>query len=164
MGDGKTLEWWEDWTATMKAKHGNSNGHGPSLAIEALRTLPTPDAYAGSRGGARNPEERRSGGHTVSLQDQVERGTNWGQFEPAIRRWEAVTRPAPEPTRADGKDGAARLSPLFTEWMMGLPEGWITGQGLNRKDELKMCGNGVVPQQAILALERMNVTALLEES
>jgi len=36
---------------------------------------------------------------------------------------------------------------------MGLPDGWVTNRGLSRKDELKLCGNGVVPQQAKLALE-----------
>jgi hypothetical protein len=35
---------------------------------------------------------------------------------------------------------------------MGLPEGWITDCGLTRNEELKACGNGVVPQQAELAL------------
>jgi hypothetical protein len=86
------------------------------------------------------------------IEDQV-LTTNWGKFEPAIRRWEATTgRTAPEPTKADGKDGAHRLSSSFTEWMMGIPENWVTGHGLSRNDELKMCGNGVVPQQAALAL------------
>ena len=79
--------------------------------------------------------------------------TNWGKFEPAIRRWqETIGRPAPAPTKPDGKDGAHRLSADFTEWMMGVPEGWITDCGLSRNDELKACGNGVVPQQAELAL------------
>lgn len=85
------------------------------------------------------------------IEDQV-LTTNWGKFEPAIRRWEALTRPAPAPTNPDGKDGNHRLSSKFTEWMMGLPDGWVTGHGLKRNDELKMCGNGVVPQQAELAL------------
>jgi len=35
---------------------------------------------------------------------------------------------------------------------MGLPEKWITGVGLTRNEELKACGNGVVPQQAALAI------------
>jgi hypothetical protein len=79
--------------------------------------------------------------------------TEWGRFEPAIRRWEEILgRPAPAPTKPDGKDGGNRLSSLFTEWLMGLPEGWITGLGLKRTDELKLAGNGVVPQQAELAL------------
>jgi DNA (cytosine-5)-methyltransferase 1 len=79
--------------------------------------------------------------------------TDWGKFEPAIRRWEATLgRAAPLPTNPDGKDGNHRLSSKFTEWMMGLPDGWITDIGLKRNDELKACGNGVVPQQAELAL------------
>jgi DNA (cytosine-5)-methyltransferase 1 len=84
---------------------------------------------------------------------RLEAVTNWGKFEPAIRRWEEVLgRPAPSPTKPDGKEGAHRLSSAFTEWMMGVPEGWITDCGLKRNEELKACGNGVVPQQAELAL------------
>jgi len=79
--------------------------------------------------------------------------TSWGKFEPAIRRWEQVLgRPAPAPTKPDGQDGAHRLSSLFTEWLMGLEPGWITDAGLTRAEELKACGNGVVPQQAEFAL------------
>jgi hypothetical protein len=80
----------------------------------------------------------------------------WGRFESAIRRWETVLgRPAPAPTNPDGKDGNHRLSSKFTEWMMGLPDGWITDAGLTRNEELKACGNGVVPQQAELALRML---------
>lgn len=82
--------------------------------------------------------------------------TRWGRFGPAIQRWEEIIgRPAPNPTKPDGKDGAQRLSSRFTEWMMGLPDGWITDVGLSRNDELKACGNGVVPQQAELALKHL---------
>lgn len=82
--------------------------------------------------------------------------TSWGKFEPAIRRWEqTLGRPSPLPTKPDGKDGAHRLSSAFTEWMMGLPTGWVTGVGLTRNEELKACGNGVVPQQAELALRSL---------
>ena len=91
--------------------------------------------------------------------------TDWGKFEPAIRRWEAtIGRPAPEPTKPDGKEGNHRLSSKFTEWMMGLPEGWITDIGLKRNDELKACGNGVVPQQAELALSLLGIKEILERS
>jgi hypothetical protein len=84
---------------------------------------------------------------------RLEAVTNWGKFEPAIKRWEeTLGRPAPAPTKPDGKEGGHRLSSAFTEWMMGVPEGWITDCGLSRNDELKACGNGVVPQQAELAL------------
>ncbi len=100
------------------------------------------------------------GAPKARLEDQVEAAmqgvTNWGKFEPAIRRWEQVLgRPAPAPTKPDGKEGAHRLSSRFTEWMMGVPEGWITDVGLTRNEELKACGNGVVPQQAELALRML---------
>jgi DNA (cytosine-5)-methyltransferase 1 len=76
-----------------------------------------------------------------------------GDFSVAIKRWEQITgRLAPEPTLPDGQKGQERLSAKFTEWLMGLPDGWITGHGLHRKDAIKMAGNGVVPQQAKLAL------------
>ncbi|NBW17914.1 MAG: hypothetical protein EBR82_59070 [Caulobacteraceae bacterium] len=80
---------------------------------------------------------------------ETERTTNWGKFAPAIERWVA-----PAPTKPDGKDGAHRLSAEFTEWMMGLPEGWVTSPeiGLKRNEQLKALGNGVVPQQAQFAL------------
>jgi len=37
MGVGKTIAAWDEWTAKMKARHGNGNGHGASLAIELQR-------------------------------------------------------------------------------------------------------------------------------
>jgi DNA (cytosine-5)-methyltransferase 1 len=116
----------------------------PNVAIDLIGT---PRATASES----SASQVAAGATKGRIEDQV-LTTNWGKFEPAIRRWEAVTRPAPAPTKPDGKDGNHRLSSLFTEWMMGLPAGWVTGHGLKRNDELKMCGNGVVPQQAILAL------------
>jgi DNA (cytosine-5)-methyltransferase 1 len=35
--------------------------------------------------------------------------------------------------------------------MMGWPAGWTAGRGLDNNARLKLCGNGVVPQQAIVA-------------
>jgi DNA (cytosine-5)-methyltransferase 1 len=120
---------------------------------QTAHLMRTPDAYAGIRGGSQDPDKKKAGNHTVTLSDQIEKGTNYGRFEPAVRRWEAITgNLAPAPTKPDGKHGNPRLSSHFTEWMMGLEPGWITGVGLSRKDELKACGNGVVPQQAKLAL------------
>jgi len=43
--------------------------------------------------------------------------------------------------------------------MMGLPEGHVTGHGLSNSQALKMLGNGVVPQQAALALHLLGVAA-----
>lgn len=104
----------------------------------------------------------------------------WGSYEPAIRRWERITgQLAPPPTepreltRANIRDCAwdlgldgwaaieyvrrgwwgAVLSPPFVEWMQGLPSGWVTAvPDIPRNQQLKILGNGVVPQQAALAL------------
>lgn len=113
---------------------------------------------------------------------------NWGQYEPAIRRWEAINGSAPAPTEPNTK-GKHRLSARFAEWMMGLQPGWVTGEtadqhrarlqqrlerrdprpvgmrgslarwdpGIKRNDQLKAIGNGVVPQQAIMALTAMKM-------
>ena len=80
---------------------------------------------------------------------------DWADYTAAICRWEGVLgRPAPAPTES-GRTGAPRLSPAFVEWMMGLPAGWVTDPaiGISRNDQLKALGNGVVPQQAALALD-----------
>lgn len=82
----------------------------------------------------------------------------WGVYAPAIERWEHMTgRPAPSPTEADGRNGQHRLSARLVEWMMGLPDGWVTAPeiGLTRNEQLKALGNGVVPQQAALALRTL---------
>jgi hypothetical protein len=112
---------------------------------------------------AKNTGHNQSRRITLASQVWANHETNWGKFEPAIRRWEAIIgRPAPEPTKPDGKEGNHRLSSKFTEWMMGLPDGWITDIGLKRNDELKACGNGVVPQQAELALSLLGIKEILE--
>jgi DNA (cytosine-5)-methyltransferase 1 len=79
--------------------------------------------------------------------------TEWGQYEPAIRRWErTLGRVAPAPTELAPK-GGRRLSPAFVEWMMGLPAGHVTAvPGISRNDQLKALGNGVVPQQGAAAI------------
>ena len=53
----------------------------------------------------------------------------------------------------DALDQDNKLNSYFVEYMMGLPKGWVTETGLSRAQQLKMLGNGVVPQQAELALE-----------
>jgi DNA (cytosine-5)-methyltransferase 1 len=56
-------------------------------------------------------------------------------------------------TPPDALDQTNKLNAEFVEYMMGLPKGWVTGIGLTRAQQLKMLGNGVVPQQAEYALE-----------
>jgi len=97
-----------------------------------------PELDGGSVGGLEAPRRNDTLGRVA-----------WGPYAPAIARWTAVLgRDAPDPT-ALGRRGGAQLSPAFVEWMLGLPEGWVTAvPGLTRAQQLTLLGNGVVPQQA----------------
>jgi Site-specific DNA methylase len=91
----------------------------------------------------------------------------WGKYETAVRRWERILgRPAPLPTEP-GTRGNRRLSPRFVEWMMGLPDGWVTDvPDIPRREQLRILGNGVVPRQAHHAygtLLEPRATARLEQ-
>lgn len=78
--------------------------------------------------------------------DRQWRTPDGNDYSAAIRRWHDLTSCVPEPTEA------GRLNPRFNEWMMGLPAGWVTDI-LPRSPALKAIGNGVVPQQAALAVQ-----------
>lgn len=116
--------------------------------IRAIDDVPTHTGATGIRSGIASAS--RGVSRTTS-------GTAWGAYGPAIRRWEAIIgRPVPEPTAPTGRDGKPQLSAKFTEWMMGLDEGHVTSiDGISRANQLKMLGNGVVPQQALAALQHM---------
>ena len=60
MGRGKTPDEWDSWTAEMRGRHGNGNGHGASLAIEAARLLPTPTVQDGANNAGPSQWERNS--------------------------------------------------------------------------------------------------------
>jgi DNA (cytosine-5)-methyltransferase 1 len=163
---------WDAWV--------EKNGHGKSLAIEAQRLLPTPRATDGTKGGPNQrgssgdlmlpsavqkmlPTPSASQGDSLRTSDGFndlgrsiamlpETVQDWREYEAAIRRQEhAFGRPAPLPTEPGAK-GQPRLSPAFVEWLMGLPEGWVTDvPGITRNDQMKALGNGVVPPQAAAA-------------
>jgi DNA (cytosine-5)-methyltransferase 1 len=149
----------------VDAELGGTRESGAKRAITLAtavrhKLLPTPTATdSKASGGA-------EGSANVTLTDATVRGrgADWGEYEPAIRRWEQVTGQQAPPATEPTAKGTRRLSPYFTEWMMGLPAGWVTGtEGLNRRDQLKACGNGVVPQQALAALLDMLAENALEE-
>ena len=154
-----------------------------SLANVAVSLLPTPRVSAGMNGNLRPEANDTSrledavavnllptpsvadgmGGHLTRSGDRSNElllpgvakahQQAWGQYAAAIARAEqAIGRPAPPPTET-GPKGAPRLSPRFVEFLMMLPEGWVTDvAGLTRNELLKMLGNGVVPAQCAAAL------------
>lgn len=113
--------------------------------------LPTPSAVDGRSGELLLPGIVRTL-LPPQLIDYVLAPEQWGKYAPAIHRWEQLTRPAPPPTELNSR-GNPRLNPAFSEWMMGWPAGWVTDvKGVSRNDQLRVIGNGVVPQCAAAAL------------
>src|SRR5690606_36692875 len=141
----------------------------------------TPTANLGRNGAAQHPDKRKEGGHGPTRDDKVSQlipapegddlAQHWVAYEPAIRRQEAlVGRQAPIPTEL-GPRGGRRLTAGFAEWLMGLPDGWVTDvpdlvspKRDPRSKQLKAIGNGVVPQQAYAAFSHLlSQVALMTE-
>ena len=111
MGEGKTLEWWDDWAPRQKSSDGRPAPHGRSLAIEAQRLLPTP-ATANSKSTramtASTENGRRSGGGQSSPPGLEEMASilsgHWPdhmppmeELPPATLRSIGATTPQPSP-------------------------------------------------------------------
>lgn len=165
-----------EWKGTKRSA---SRKGGASLTDTLL---PTPRASDGAHGG---PNQRGSKGdltlpsavhpHNYPKAEAVRRDEllpgglaqyghlePFGPYAPALARWERITgRLAPEATEP-GRAGRPRLAAPFVEWMMGLPEGWVTEiPGVDRRAQLKALGNGVVPQQAAHAIRYLADVALI---
>ena len=142
------------------AEKRRAGGHAVSIedvAISLPKLPPTPRASDGTHGG---PNSRGSKGDlalpAAACQD-------FGEYGPAIDRHErAFARTAPSPTEP-GRGGNPRLAARFVEWMMCLPDGWVTDptiwEGMTdtaaRNAQLHALGNGVVPPQAAASLRRL---------
>lgn len=123
---------------------GRTKGH----ELENAGAGATPDAYNLGSNESRPTRNGRLESSNARTPDAV-----WGDVLPAIRHWEDVTgRNAPWP----GHDGGG-VSTEFTEWLMGIPAGHVTSAaiGLSREQQARAIGNGVVPQQAALALRHL---------
>ncbi|MFE2563115.1 DNA cytosine methyltransferase [Streptomyces mirabilis] len=155
---------------------GNEPADGGDEAASAagregvLTLLPSP-TVADSRGTRNFTAKRRPGakfnpGKTLTdfawlLSDEAWVSVDGVDYGPAIRRWENILgRPAPEPTDA-GRTGNRRITPEFTEWLMGLDEGWVTDVDIPRAKQQIALGNGVIPRQAVEGYRRL-LTADLE--
>lgn len=143
--DADREPWHVRWLGAAGAAEGRrSFGDAAGCGGEGVRLLPTPTAS--QMDGRKSPAYSGSG----SFYDIVQAGRRGlAPYVRGIAGWEKAFREAPDPI-----DETGRLSTLFVEWMMGLPEGWVTGPefGLSRAQQLTMLGNGVVPQQAAYAV------------
>jgi len=143
------------WGVVRASDAGAPHGRARVFALATHTDYATQFGRVQPRMGPRGDAGRRHADHSP---------IEWGDFGPAVRRWERITgRPSPVPY-GRATHGRPRLEPEWVEWLMGLPRGWVTGplpdadlfgmgQKLSRHDALVMLGNGVVPQQAALALD-----------
>lgn len=119
----------------------------------AWLTLPTPQARDGKDTGINvnwplvESKSKLTGSAAVHMH-----GGQFGKFTPAIERWAAIMRrPAPAATTPD-----KYLRAEFDEWLMGWPEGRVSGcETVGRIKQLRIIGNGVVPLQAEFAYRHL---------
>jgi DNA (cytosine-5)-methyltransferase 1 len=131
---------------TPRATRGGSH-------TESVVLLPTPSVADGMGGHLSRSGDRSHELLLPGVAKEMGHANQWGDYAPAIARWESVMgRPAPAPTEPNAK-GGHRLSPRFVEFLMGVPEGWVCDvPGITRNQALKALGNGIVPQQCAAAL------------
>ena len=96
-------------------------------------------------------DEYRGSFEVIANTNGYEQPRNGGVSELGSRfntRAQMRLQSAPNPLDINNK-----LNAQFVEYMMGLPAGWVTDLDISRSQQLKILGNGVVPQQAYIALE-----------
>jgi DNA (cytosine-5)-methyltransferase 1 len=175
---GYDLYWTITHASSVGAPHGRPRWFGYAIpgtgvtteapapaptAEPVARLLPTPKASDGPNGG---PNQRDGAGNyylpgiAVRLDEQWRAPELGHDYGPAIRRWERILgRPAPAPTAPDA-NGNLRLSPAFTEWVMGLDAGLITSHAdMPRPQQIKRAGNSVVTLQAAAAYDALRAAA-----
>lgn len=155
------IGWNAQW-ACVRASDVGAPHHRERLFILATN----PDSFGQQEGGlTRRPAQEVTWDNdlldTLAELNQAadishEMRLRWGDTAPAILTWAILTGHAPPPIVGDRADYRAETTTEFIEFMMGLPEGWVTGvPGLTRNQQLKALGNGVVPAQAAYALNHL---------
>lgn len=117
--------------------------------------LPTPTATDWKRDNFPSCQKRKSP-PLPAVDTHFPGGRIPKRYWQVVAEWGAKTREEP-PTTTKTRTGRDVIDVRFIEWTMGLPDGWVTSPeiGLKRADQMKALGNGVCPQQAALALERL---------
>lgn len=157
-------------------------GSGSSSPPTAKALFRTPLASDSSRGGETLDQVRARRG-TIALSHQVidlalhgPHGSpaSWNESETLFALIEDIftaggdtPRPSPDgstspdetppPPRSLNEEKGPRPAPKFVEWLMGLPAGWVTdpAHGLTANQQNAALGNGVLPLQAIIALDAL---------
>lgn len=137
MGAGKTVEAWDEWTERMRAKHGNGNGHGPSLTIEAQRLMPTPTTEPQTGNGhARNlgAEARLLGTPTSRIHKggssaQRERGADKARLEDQVMLLPTPTSSDANGAGAHGTGSTDLRTTILSQPSIGAPTSEVSAAG-----------------------------------
>ena len=148
---------WETWPTSGMTRNGKLYQRAESaLPTDAsgFSLLPTPVSSDGTRGPHWN---NRTGATLAFVVLRAHHDNTWNTYLPAIRYWESVTlSEAPRAVELN-RNGNLRITVEFVTWMMGWPEDWFAGTELSRANRLMLLGNGVVPQQAQLAIDSLGI-------
>lgn len=132
---GAAHERWREFIIAWPAA-----AHAGGTGLEVRPVEPDGHKLAASERGRGDAAGRRVGGRWASTLD----------------RWARVVgRRPPRPV-----DDRGEHTPEFSEWLMGLPAGHVTGvPGLSREQQFVAIGNGVVVRQAAAALRLLAARA-----
>lgn len=123
----------------------------------SLCLLPTPMSSDWKRDGP-SPASMRRKSPEITITDYhfpLPGAERKRDYSVALFFWDQSFRHMPKPVYEDSNE-RRKTSSEFIEWMMGLPKGWVTEvPGITRKQTLMVLGNGVVPQQARMAIRIM---------
>ena len=123
---------------------------GIASRFESTFTESTHDGYVANSNCDACEKSRRTSlclpGACKGLRNGQNKGQAWNEYRFSVE----MDRQTVPDTLDQG-----RLNTKFVEYMMGLPSGWVTDLDLSRANQLKMLGNGVVPQQAYFALHQL---------
>jgi len=108
-------------------------------------------AYPNSQGSQRQSEQRYAAPERTVINTSTEHQPYDGKMSGLRQRF--TSRSEMHLQAIPNQLDKGRVSAHFVEYMMGLPKGWVTDIDISWTQQLKMLGNGVVPQQAYYALE-----------
>lgn len=162
LGDLADLGYDARWIGLPAADLGAAHERFRVLVVAAPADAPVPHPDGAGRQGPQ-PELRaryrpvRGGADAAdgpaTAQPAVHQ--HWGDYEPAVRRWEhALGRLTPLPTKI-GERGDPVLDPRFSEWLLGFPAGHVTDVPMPRAAMLRLLGNSVMPVQVRAGVEML---------
>jgi DNA (cytosine-5)-methyltransferase 1 len=135
----------------------NRNEHRSSVEDLQRSNTDSLRCDVGAQGTQRHQGESQSEspklGQTVTYTKSWGTGFQFKRNQSSLSKYRNLfsisEREVPNPLAED------KLNAKFVEYMMGLPVGWVTDLDISRSQQLKLLGNGVVPQQAYYAIDKL---------